>query len=202
MSVLAQFLMLGQNSVGTQALSQDQTSFFTQAVNTFADIICETFTKYAIARLLELNGFDPDGISLTHTPAGDTNLGALADFLQKTGDKLTWMPQDEVWLRGVADLPEVDEETIQDERDRKAAQAVALFQRKQPGPGEPPQDEDEEPPDKEQMSTDFFAARRGRPKDESERLAWEGRYERLQRRFFADQYSRVLNSAKGLRNDA
>lgn len=105
MSALAQFLILGQNSIGTQALSRDQSNFFTMSVNATADNIAETFSKYAIPRLLRLNGYDPTGVRLEHSPAGDPDLPGLADVFQKIGDKITWLPTDEVWLRQLLNLP-------------------------------------------------------------------------------------------------
>lgn len=126
MSALAQFLILGQNSVGTQALSKDQSDFFTMSVNATADVIGETFTKYAIPRLLRLNGYEPGGVRLEHSPAGDPDLSVLADVLQKVGNRLTWLPTDEVWLRQLLNLPEVTAEQIEAETTARAqAEATA-----------------------------------------------------------------------------
>lgn len=150
MSALAQFLLLGQEGVGSLALSGDQTNFFTMSVNTMADIIAETFSKYAIPRLLELNGFDPDGITLEHTPAGDIGVEVMAAALQSIGDKLTWTPKDESWLRQVMRLPEMSEEELTAQAAEKkaadaAAQAAELEKAKannpaafQPQNGQPP----------------------------------------------------------------
>src|SRR3990172_8932511 len=138
MSSLAQFLMLGQEGVGSLALSRDSTDFFTMSVNATADIIGETFTKYAIPRLLKLNGQDPDGIRLEHSPAGDVDIEKISDFLQKVGGNfLTWTAQDETWLRGAAGLPELDEEEIEAEREREQEQAMQIAQAR-PGVSSPP----------------------------------------------------------------
>ncbi len=126
-SALAQFLMLGQDGVGSLALSSDQTDFFTMSVNAVADIISETFTKHAIPRLLRLNGMDVTGVRLEHSPAGDVNITAVADFLQKTGAYVTWTADDEVWLRSVAKLPERDPQEIAKERDANRAADAALL---------------------------------------------------------------------------
>jgi len=138
MSMLAQFLVLGQKSVVTQALSSDQTDFWNTIVNAICDIIAETHTKFAARRLLDLNGFDPDGISLTHTPAGDPDLPGMADFLQRVGTYLTWTPQDEAWLRGLAKLPELDPEEIEQAREDKMQQAIEMAQATRPAVSEAP----------------------------------------------------------------
>lgn len=128
MSALSQFLMLGSQGVGSLALSRDQTDFFTMSVNTTADIIAETFTKYAVPRLLKLNGFDTEGIKLAHTPAGQIDLSQLADFLQKAGAFITWRPEDESWLREVTQLPDVDIAELKKLDEEKKAQALKIAQ--------------------------------------------------------------------------
>jgi len=128
MSALAQFLNLGQESVGSLALSKDQTDFFTMSVNAVADIIAHTFTKFAIPRLLKLNGYDAEGIKLEHSPACDADTMALAHVLQKLNSFITWTTDDEVWLRGALNMPEVDPEKIEEGREMKQAQAAALAQ--------------------------------------------------------------------------
>lgn len=125
MSALAQFLLLGQQNVGSLALSRDQTDFFTMSVNTVADVIGAAFTKFAIPRLLRLNGYDPDGIVLEHSPAGDVDVKGLAELLGKVGGFITWGPAEEVWLRQVLRLPEKTVEELQDAADEKQANPIA-----------------------------------------------------------------------------
>ena len=127
MSSLAQFLMLGQQSVGSLALSRDQSDLFVMAVNSIADIISDVFTHSEVNRVLVLNGFDPQGVKLEHSTAGDTDMTAVADFLQKVGASfLSWRPEDEAWLRGIAHMPEVDVEELQAEADAKQARSDAI----------------------------------------------------------------------------
>ena len=193
MSAMAQFLMLGQDNVGSFALSSDQTDFFTMSVNATADIIAETITKYAVPRLLAMNGMDADGIRLEHSPAGDIDITLIADFLQKVGAMITWLPQDEVWLRSVARLPEADEEELEAERERKEQQAMqiqAAFNK----PGQ--QGEDDKGGNKPFGATQYAT---GRAPDDDERRRWEGRLERLVKTYWAKAKKRVLKGARGLR---
>ena len=125
MSVLSQFLLLGQEGVGSLALSADQTDFYTMLVNGVTDIIAETFTKFAVPPILKLNGYDPNGIKRTHTPAGDVNLEALTNSLQRVSDKLTWRTADEVWLRQTMKLPEAEPEELDAEKQKNQEQAMA-----------------------------------------------------------------------------
>jgi len=135
MSIMSQVFMLGQEGKGSLALSNDQSDFLTMFVNTIADIIAETFSKYAIPRLMKLNGFESDGLRLVHTPANKVEMEKLGSFLQSIGDKVTWTAQDEEWLRDTVHLPEMDAIEIQKERDKlKAEQAEAAAQMAQTRP--------------------------------------------------------------------
>ena len=167
MSALAQFLILGQDSVGTQALSTDMTDFWGMAVNATADVIAETHNKFAVKRLLALNGLDPDGVKIEHTPAGDTNLTELGDFFQKVGNKITWLPSDEQWLRGVANLPDADADMIVEERERKAVQQAFI-----------------------PFSADYFVS--DNAPDDDERRLEERRMERLVKIYMNQERKRIL----------
>ncbi len=165
MSALAQFLILGQDKVGTQALSSDLTDFWGMSVNAIADVISETHTKFAVKRLLALNGMDTEGIRLEHTPAGDTNLAELGDFFQKVGSKITWLPSDETWLRGVANLPEADEDLIVEERERKSQEMAFM-----------------------PFNAEYFST----APDDDERKLQERRLERLVKVFMNEQKDRII----------
>lgn len=62
-SVLADFVMLGQQQVGSFALADSKTKIFALAVGTYLDIICEVFNIQAIPRLINLNGDHFKGIT-------------------------------------------------------------------------------------------------------------------------------------------
>lgn len=128
MAMLSQFIMLGQDGVGSLALSKDSTSIAEMIVNATADIIAETFTKQELPRILKLNGYDPTGICLEHSPAGDTDLAAFADFLQKAGDRITKLPADELWLRQMAGMPEVSEDELKAAQEEQKAEEDAKRQ--------------------------------------------------------------------------
>lgn len=54
-TVLADFVMLGQQSVGSFALASNKTKIFALAVGTYLDVICDVFNSQGIPRLMELN---------------------------------------------------------------------------------------------------------------------------------------------------
>lgn len=183
MSALAQFLLLGQNSVGSLALSRDQSDFFTMSVNSIADIIGEVQTKYAAPRLLKLNGQDAEGITFEHSPAGDIGLDELGKFLQTVSNQLTWTAQDEAWLRGAARLPELAPEEIEAEKQRKFEQAQQIAAARQPVGNE-----EREPEENERMGAEYLTA--------VDRRKWEGRLQNLIAAYFKDQKERLVKYGK------
>ena len=154
MAALSQFIMLGMDNVGALATHEGATDFFTLTLNAVADTIAETFTKFGVARLLELNGFDPSGVRLEHDPAGSVKPDVIADALAKVGagGYITWTADDEVWLRGIFRLPSRSAEEIEAEREQaqadKAARAEAMRQAMQQRQGQ------QEPPDVDAQSVD------------------------------------------------
>ena len=126
MSAGAQFMMLGQNGVGSLALSRDQTDFFVMFANGVAEMIANCFTEYAVRPLLKLNGYDTQGITRTHTPAGDIDLEKLGQFISSMGEKLTWTTRDQVWLRQTSQLPDLTEEEIEEEKETRQGKALAI----------------------------------------------------------------------------
>lgn len=196
MAMLSQFIMLGQGDTGSYSLSQDQTDIAEMIVNTTADIIGETFTKQEIPRLLRLNGYDPADIVLEHSPAGETDVTAFADFLQKVGDKLTWTPRDEVMLRQMAQMPELDESEIaaaQAEKEMQKETARQAFA-KIGGANQSQQDT----PTTEDNAVTLFA---GKPIDEYKRRKAEREWNEAMTKIFAMQKRRLMAYAKEVKSN-
>lgn len=113
-SVLADFLLLGQRSAGSFALSSDKTELFATALGTFLGAIANTINQHLLPRLWRYNGMDP-AIQPSMRP-GDIerqDLGALGAFLTAmTGAGATLFPDRELenHLRAQAGLPEAAED--------------------------------------------------------------------------------------------
>jgi hypothetical protein len=167
MAFLAQFIMLGQNSIGTQSLSKDQSDFFSMAVDAVADIISDTFTHVAIPRLLRLNGMDDKGVRLEHTPVGDTNKAMILEMVSKLGERVTWDAEEEVWLRGVLGLPEREVEEVRQAREKLKQEALAQEQAKQAW-----RKDDDKPFAKNTIDA-FFADAPDKDKREQSEREWE-----------------------------
>jgi len=200
MSALAQFLLLGQDKVGSNSLSQDQTDFYTMSVNAAADIISESFTAQLLPRLMALNGYTADGLLMEHSPAGDVNLESLGDFLQKMAPMLTWTPEDEVWIRDTARLPTktVEEiEAAQEEERQRLQDEAALFP--QAGafgrPAKPAADDDMDDDDVDENAAlvEMFGSE---PPDDDARRKEEGILKRTMRSFWKGERKRIGSAAR------
>ena len=112
MTVLADFVLLGHQDVGSFALSSNKTHMFAMAICSYLDIICEVFNSKAIPQLLAMNGDHFVGVTdfptLTHGDVEDTDIGPLGDFLSKMTAAGLIVPDEEIedYLREVSGLPE------------------------------------------------------------------------------------------------
>jgi phage gp29-like protein len=117
MTVLADFVMLGHEKVGSFALSSDKTELFGVALGTFLNIICEVFNNQAIPRLIDLNGDVFKGITgypeLIHGDIETQDLSKLGSFVKDMVSIGAITPDEnmEDYLRMQADLPEREFET-------------------------------------------------------------------------------------------
>ena len=117
MTVLADFVLLGHQNVGSFALSSDKTELFSVALGAFLDLICEVFNKQAIPRLIDLNGKYFAGITdypkLVHGDIETQDLDKLGKFVSQMVGIGAITPDSgiEAYLRMAANLPEMDPET-------------------------------------------------------------------------------------------
>ena len=137
LTVMADFLLLGQQKQGSYALSDTKSKMFYQSLMSLLDNIAETINTQAVPELFELNGWERDELPyLAHGKAEPVNLEALGNFLERlTNMGMVLDDRLENHLRGIADLPLRD--TQQPSR-HKAKLAPALRkpqQRKRPEHG-------------------------------------------------------------------
>lgn len=140
MTIMADFILLGHENVGSFALSSDKTELFAVALGAWLDSIEETLNRRAVPTLFDLNDF-----GVTEYPQfrhGDIEkpdiqqVGAYIQHLTAAGAPLFPDIELENTLREYADLPMVDPE----ERDKMMAQqSMAGFFGQQEGqPGQDP----------------------------------------------------------------
>ncbi len=100
MTVMADFLMLGHQKVGSFALSSDKTNMFGVALGAWLDSICAVVNRHAIPRLFRLNGMPANRLpSLTHGDIESVDLTELGEYISKiSGKGVTLSPRQQQWL--------------------------------------------------------------------------------------------------------
>ena len=111
-SVLADFVMLGQQQVGSFALADSKTKIFALAIGTYLDVICEVFNNQGIPRLIDLNGDHFKGLTdypkMVHGDIEEKDLAQFASFIKEMVGAGIIVPDEELEaeVRRVGGLPE------------------------------------------------------------------------------------------------
>lgn len=117
-SVLADFIFLGQQSVGSFALSSDKTALFATALGAFTKSIADTFNRHLLPRLWSLNGLDYATMpTLVPADLEKQNLVEVSTFIQTLAQSgATLFPDRELenHLRKLAGLPLAPEDGAED----------------------------------------------------------------------------------------
>lgn len=99
-SLLADFMLLGQDGLGSYAMVDVKSELFGMAVNAVLDSICEVFNRFSIPRLLALNGVHGANLpKLTHTTASRIDIEKVGTFLYNlagAGANIDWDGNPEV----------------------------------------------------------------------------------------------------------
>ena len=108
LNVLAQFLQLGSTSVGSFALSNDQSKLFLLCLEAIANHIRDNINRYLIKKLVDFNFDVTDYPTLRFEKIGNVDHNMLTTSLQRAVQTglLVPQPDDEEYLRDVMDLPE------------------------------------------------------------------------------------------------
>jgi len=116
MTVLADFLLLGHEKIGSAALSVSKIELFTKSLDAYLAEIAEVFNQHAIPRLLRLNGISeelsPSLKFSTPKPVDLAMLGGFIGTLATAGAPLFPDTELENHLRGLAGLPSSKSEKI------------------------------------------------------------------------------------------
>jgi len=97
-TVLADFLKLGQDKVGSHALVGDKSKLFIMSLDTIVDQIQEPFNDFAIPRLFKLNGWDPSRTpKINHGPFKKEDAAAIVESIAKLASAgMTFFPDREM----------------------------------------------------------------------------------------------------------
>lgn len=140
MSVLADFLLLGHEGVGSYALGASKIDLWMMAVEALAKAIAEVVNTHAIPRLLKLNGLSTEAPpKLAFGDVAHIDLSALGEFVHKMQAAGVLSPDDrlEEFIRDAGNLPPAEEP---DPRESMGVKPRVV----PPGPATPGVGEDDE----------------------------------------------------------
>jgi hypothetical protein len=113
MGVMADFLMLGHEKVGSFALSTNKSELFSLAISAWLDSVAATINRHPVPRLLRLNGMRGRA-ELTHGKVGKINLKEIGDYIRVltgAGVTLDAEQQEHMLKMAVPDIPVPDKAT-------------------------------------------------------------------------------------------
>lgn len=111
-SVLADFVMLGQQQVGSFALADSKTKIFALSIGSYLEVICEVFNNQAIPRLIDMNGDHFKGLTdypkMKHGDIDEQDIQQFATALSTLIGAGALVPDEEMEkeIRRVLKLPE------------------------------------------------------------------------------------------------
>ncbi len=132
MSVMADFILLGHEKVGSFALSDSKTHLFSVALGSFLDSVAEVINSHAIPQLLRMNGEPAESSpELVHGDVEDADLTAIGDFITKLTQAGIDLSDDamEAHLRQVANFPEKPEESEEGRRIEEEGALETIMER-------------------------------------------------------------------------
>jgi len=122
-TVLADFIMLGNTSVGSYALSNNKVKMFHAAISAWLDNIADAFNKDAIPQLVELNGWDVlDAPQLKYGTIDNFSIEEITNFFAKLTDSGFLDPTAELrdWVLSKVDAPSVGDTRMESVEERVA----------------------------------------------------------------------------------
>lgn len=111
-TVMADFILLGHQNVGSFALANNKTNLFGVAMGAFLDTICDVFNNQAIPKLINMNADHFKGITdypkMVHSDIEGPDLATLGTFIKDLVGIGVLTPDEgiEDYLRRSANLPD------------------------------------------------------------------------------------------------
>ena len=127
---LAEFIALGTGDTGSFALGKSKIDLFLKALTGFQNKLCDTINRQAIPQLMKYNGWgDLDEYPKVSLPAvREYDLNMIANFAKTLHDMEAFhaTPEDEMWLRKISDLHDIDLATLIKLHDADEANAPSV----------------------------------------------------------------------------
>ena len=129
----AQFLKLGMDNVGTQALVQGSQDFFSLGLKFIQEYLLETWNQQLVPYLMAHNPNSFPGMtgnpSLKADPVGKVDIGGILDALNTAVQAKLFTPADvdEEWIRGLLSAPDMQDSVKGLDRDIEAVPMAGLY---------------------------------------------------------------------------
>lgn len=118
-SMLADFVMLGHEAVGSKAMASTKIGLFTSALSSFLDSACAVINRYAIPLLMRVNGWNQELTpTIEHGEVEAVNLLELGEFIKNiagVGFNPLSSPEVQKAILQAAHLPSSDESRVGDQ---------------------------------------------------------------------------------------
>lgn len=143
-SCMSDFLTLGHNSSGTQALAVSKVDMFFQAIEGYLGSVASIYNRYGLPRIWDLNGLDPD-LMPKYEPdlASRVDLDVLSNFVLRLSQAgMPMFPDDDLqtMLRDAAGMPDITDPAAMAalETEQQQAEAVLENTKNPPEPAKSP----------------------------------------------------------------
>jgi hypothetical protein len=140
MTVLADFILLGHEAVGSYALSATKSSMFKTALEAWLESIAAVINTHAVPRLLRLNGL---GVRIAPRvqfgAVGSVDVDTVIQFVSSmasAGMGFFPSPELENKLRGDVGLPPLTDDDLREREEQAQAKADARERMAEMGPGQ------------------------------------------------------------------
>jgi hypothetical protein len=131
MTVLADFILVGHQSVGSYSLHTDKTGIFRTSLNSIAESIADVLNRYALPRLFMVNGWRPEHLpEIVPTDVDSPDIAQLGQFMQAmAGTGVSWFPDGELenFVREAARLPKLDKDQVEIRRQMQMRSDATAF---------------------------------------------------------------------------
>jgi len=115
MTMLSDFLLVGHDRVGAQALSVSKIELFQDSISAYLASIADVLNSYALPRLMRINGIDPALCpKIAYTAPRAPDLDTISNYVSRLATAGALMPDENLddYLREIGGLPTEEEATV------------------------------------------------------------------------------------------
>lgn len=108
MTMLADFLLVGHDRIGAQALSVSKIELFQDSITAYLASIADVLNSYAVPRLMRINGVQASlAPTITYTAPRAPDLDTMSNYVSRLATAGAIMPDDQLdeYLRTIGGLP-------------------------------------------------------------------------------------------------